>query len=283
MVRAFRRRVDENVGDAGHEIAMHEGIVEQSGNRALVGGQGPAMRIGRLSPHPHKSIDRPVIAQRPPEPRRRASGQRIIFLTIRQHVEIAEQNILFRHRRIGNAIFDAAGHRTALQRVMKNPAFEKFDLGNPLVRTHMVEMQAVDPQRPARGCNHRFQRHALHIHALHGPATWQKQRARGQNGVTRQDHIAKLEASLDQSTSFIHTRIEMHVAARRKTPVVAGKERGESGRHIGEIIAVKSTRHFLKRNDIRTPEIGGNPRRIIMSIESKPELDIVADQFHDNL
>ena len=241
------------------------------------------MRFGRLPSHPGKRINRLVVAKRPAKARCGAARQSVIFNAVRQHVEITEQNIRFRHRRIGNSVFDAAGHGTALQRVMKNTAFEEFDLGNPLVRTHMVEMQAVNPQRSARGCNHRFQRHALHIHALHGPATWQKQRARGQNGVARQDHIAKLEASLDQSAAFIHTSIEMHVAARRKTPVVAGKERGESGRHIGEIIAVKATRHFLKRNDIRTPEIGGNPRRIIMSIESKPELDIVADQFHDNL
>ncbi len=176
-----------------------------------------------------------------------------------------------------------AGQRTAFQRKLPDAVVEEGDLGKAFVGADVIEMQTVDAKR-ARGCCYDgFQRRALHVHALHGAPARQKQGTGGKNRVARQDHIAELEAAFDSTAIGTETGLEKHIATCGKTFVIEGKVRLEIGHHIGMTVAKETARHFLKGNDIRTVKIGSDAGWVIASIQPHAELDIVTDEFHDNL
>ncbi len=62
MIGALGLRIDEDVLHARHEVAMQEGIVEERGDRPLIGGQQPAMGLRRQPTEASQRIDGAVMA-----------------------------------------------------------------------------------------------------------------------------------------------------------------------------------------------------------------------------
>jgi len=283
MIGTLGLHIDKDVLQARHEVGVQERIVEQSGDRSFIRWQKPTVGLGCQAAEAGQRIDRAIIAQRPAETGRGTTGHRVIFEALRQHVKIAENHVIFRQRRVDHAIFMGAGQRAAFERKLADAVIEEGDLGKALVGADMVEMQAVDPERTGGRGDDGFKGRALHVHALHGAAARQKKLPRRKNRVARQDHIAELEAAFDGATIGIETGIEQHVATCGEMFVIEREEGREIGDHIGMTIAEEAARHFLKGDDIRTLEIGGDAGGVVTPIQPHAELDIVTDEFHDNL
>jgi len=205
-----------------------------------------------------------------------------IFGALRLHVEVAHHEKILRQRRIGNGEFDRTRQCPALGEVAKDTLLDERDLGDALVRRDMVEMDGIDAQRPARRIDDRLQCSTLQIELVEGATARQEQVAAGTDRITRQHHVAELEASLAQP-ALDQGVIHQHVAGRTKGHEVVGKLRGKGLDKIGITVPAIAARHLLKGDHVRAPDAVGNAERVESSILTEAILDVVAHELHDTL
>ncbi len=205
-----------------------------------------------------------------------------VFRTFRFHVEVAHDQELRRQRRIRQAEFVDPGQGSTFLGIELNAILEEGDLCKPLVRRDMIEMHRIDPQRAARSLDDRFQRAPLEVELVECPVARQKQVAAGADRITRQNHVAELEAALAKPV-IDHRVIDQHVAGRTESGKIGGKERRKGLDQIGVVVPAITARDFLQRDDVRLTDAVGDPAWVETPVLAETILDVVAYELHDTL
>ncbi|KSV84679.1 hypothetical protein N184_04845 [Sinorhizobium sp. GL28] len=94
--------------------------------------------------------------------------------------------------------------------------------------------------------------------------------------------IAELEAAADGAAIF-DRRADVDIAGRVKGREMTREQLFEAGDEIDVIVAMKTARYFLQRNDVGVPDRGRDAFGVEAAVETDTVLDVVADEPHDIL
>ena len=94
--------------------------------------------------------------------------------------------------------------------------------------------------------------------------------------------IAELEAAADGAAIF-DRRADVDIAGRVKGREMTREQLFEAGDEIDVIVAIKTARYFLQRNDVGVPDRGRDAFGVEAAVETDTVLDVVADEPHDIL
>lgn len=268
------------VPEPTNESATDEAVIEMHAPRSILADPAIAIRWPRFE----LSFDIDGKAR----PRRSsvigilAPDHRYVFGAFRLHVEVAHDKEVLRQRRIGDGEFDRTGEGSALGEITEDTLLEISDLGDALVRRDMVEVDGIDTQGAIRRLDNGLQRAALQVQLVECAVARQKQVAARSDRITRQDHVAELEAPLTEATvdrGIIH----QHVAGRTEGRKVVRKQCGKGLDQIGVTVPAIATGHLLQSDHVRIADAVGDPIRVKTPVLADAILDVVAYELHDTL
>ncbi len=242
----------------------------------------PAIACGRVGFESGQRIDRCSDARHAAVISVPRPGKRAIFRRFRHHVEITQDDVVFRKRQIRNLEFAGTRQATALERKRIDALVQIGELADTLVGRNVIEMNGIDAKRAFRRIDDGLARPTLQIDFRNCAAARQKQSARRQDRPTRKDHVAELEARAARRKALF-TGVDMQIAGRAIDPEMVGKEGREIGRHVGKIVSREPSGHLLKPDDIRAIEAVRNTAKIINPIKTEAVLYVIARKLHDNL
>lgn len=274
--------VDPGGLQPAHEAATDEAIIEMHAF-VVIFGIHPAVALRPVGFERCKGVDRRADPGDPAVISAGSTGKRAIFRRFRLHVEIAQNEVILRQRRLRQIEFGRPRQRPALLDESIDLRVQELQLADALVGRDMVEMDGVDADRAAGPCDDRLGRAALRVDLAERAAAWQEQCPGRGDRPARQHHIAELETDAAHWRKPTLRRLDMQVAGRPIHPEIVGKERCNIGHHVGKTVAREAAGHLLQRDDIGAFEAPGNTREIVSAVETEAVLYVIARKIHDNL
>ena len=284
VVRSALGLVDPHLADARGDLGADEAVVEAApvyaaiAVRALVADEGVALVACR-----HRAVDEAVAVQCD-RVVGRVSGHAPVFLAVGRRVEVAHpdrrRRVLGRRRAVLPlvVVLVVAAPGAAVPGRLAVARMEELELGEPLLRADVGEMERDDADRAPGRADHALQGLALHVEGMDRTPVRPDVAARPDDRQARHQHAAELAPFVDQPASVVAVA-RIRVEARPEDPVMVGQQLGEHGDLVVVVGARPVAFDLLQGDDVGALHHLGDARQVVALVEADAVLDVVAEKL----